>query len=395
MRILSFSAVLLLTVSATWAAEKPFASPLPPTSSQLAQPIFNTWSVLWPGGGQQSHPAAIRQASTTAAMVRVRLVDDDAGFAYVGSRVHAEPEMEGTDTLAPLEPPPPSEDSSISAESLTGNAVPLDGAAKQAEAGPVTETTVAGSRSTFGWMAGTGDQLGMLEWTSRDLAVLDYSGSDRATFRFNTGHEFRWLTGPDSTDLPPYLFSIFLDIGTGIKVADEWTLDVVVSPSWNTDFANKSHQLFRLPWQAVNTFKLSNEWKLVVGVTDLDREDIRILPVAGVIYRPMDGSAEYNLVFPRPKAAWRLSHADEGRHWGFVSGELGGNSFTIQRPNAVLDIATLRDYRLFIGYENRREKRHTSRLEFGWIFGRAVEYASGIGDYNPGQTAMIRLASDY
>ena len=102
----------------------------------------------------------------------------------------------------------------------------------------------------------------MLEWMGRDLAVVDFSAADRGSFRITGGHEFRWLNGPDSTDLPPYLFSLFVEVGAGIKVGNDWSFDVVVCPSWNTDFANKSYQLFRLPWQAVNTFRLDDEWKI-------------------------------------------------------------------------------------------------------------------------------------
>ena len=327
--------------------------------------------------------------------LRIRLVSDDSGFAYIGQGTHTEPEIHGEDLLPSLDPPPPAAEEFM-IKPPAGDAVPLDAAAKDTEQkSSSSDIKLADSRSSFGWIAGTGNQLGMLEWMGRDLAVVDFSAADRGSFRITGGHEFRWLNGPDSTDLPPYLFSLFVEVGAGIKVGNDWSFDVVVCPSWNTDFANKSYQLFRLPWQAVNTFRLDDEWKLVAGLTDLDREDIQLLPVAGVIYRPLDGSADYNLVFPRPKAAWRLSQADEGRHWGFVSGELGGNSFTILRTGAVQDIATLRDYRVFVGYESRGKNRHVSRLEFGWIFGRAVEYASGIGNYNPGQTAMIRIASDY
>lgn len=339
----------------------------------------------------------------------VRLVDDDsyAGSAYVGMEyepddsdeelLESEPELEFDSGQPVLEPPdvPAGPAPRGRRDQAKGDAIPLDGAADEPENEEEKEDGPATNRSSFGWIAGTGNQLGMLEWVSRDLAVLDYSAADRASFRIQAGHAFTWLTGPDTTDLPPYLFSLFVEVGAGAKVNETWSLDVVVSPSWNTDFANKSYQLFRLPWQAVNTFKLDDEWKLVVGVTDLDREDIQLLPVAGLIYRPLDGSKDFDMVFPRPKMAWRLGHNEDGCHWGYVAAELGGNSYSIQRPGAVQDIVTLRDYRLMVGWERRGEKRHACRLEAGWVFGRAVEYQSGIGDFNPGQTGIIRLSSDF
>jgi len=326
----------------------------------------------------------------------VRLVDDDSGIAYVGPGSHSEPEVASDDLLNRLDAaPPPLDDSVISADSLKGAAIPLDGAAQEAEKEPDKEKAPADGQSSFAWIAGTGNQLGMLEWVDRDLAVVDYSLSDRATARIEPGYAMRWLTGPNTPDLPPYLFSILIDAGIGGQVSDNWNFDAVITPSWNTDFANKSYQLFRLPWQAVNTFKLDDEWKLVLGVADLDREDIHYLPVAGVIYKPLDQSQELNLVFPHPKASWRLKQNSENSRWCYVSGELGGGSFSIQRPGAIHDIVTLRDYRLVFGLEQRGSKRHATRIEAGWVFGRAVEYASGIGNYNPNSTAMIRLSSDY
>lgn len=336
------------------------------------------------------------RASVESLREVVRLVsDEEAGLAYFGVNAHEEPELQAED-LYTLEPPPALADTPLANGSVTGTAIQIDGAATQAEQSssekPVTPAT---NRSSFGWIAGSGNQLGMLEWVGRELAVLDYAAADRGHFRIGGGHAFTWLNGPTTTDLPPYLFSLFVDVGAGVKASDDWSFDVIVSPSWNTDFANKSYQLFRLPWQAVNTFKMNEELKIVLGISDLDREDIKLLPVAGFIYKPLDGSKELDLVFPRPKAAWRLSRAEGGAHWGYIAGELGGNSYSIQRIGAIHDIVTLRDYRLLVGWEHRGKKRHASRLEAGWVFGRAVEYASGIGNYNPGDTAIIRLSSDY
>jgi hypothetical protein len=336
------------------------------------------------------------QVDSGRSLVRLVDSDGDAGTARVGFEYELEPTDEEESAIQPPLPPPvPSIEPGISKNDLKGEAVPIDGAAKQAEeSDQEKEDGPATNRSSFGWIAGTGNQLGMLEWVSRDLAVMDYNAADRASFRIQGGHAFTWLNGPETTDLPPYLFSLFVEVGAG-TTAGNWAFDVVVSPSWNTDFANKSYTLFRLPWQAVSTYKLGDEWKLVLGVLDLDREDIQFLPIAGLVYKPLDDSMHLDLVFPRPKAAWRLGPNDDGHLWAYVAGELGGNSYSIQRPGAIHDIVTLRDYRLLVGLEHRGKKRHACRLEAGWVFGRAVEYVSGIGNFDPGQTAIIRLSSDY
>jgi hypothetical protein len=334
--------------------------------------------------------------------MQLKLVNDDSQAEFIGIGVHDEPEVDLTDEvvippelLPPAPDPLPPVQPGLPGEALQAKPVPLDGAPRKPDDLDETETLPADSRSSFGWIVGTGNQLGMLEWVDRDLAVFDYTLTDRSSMHLEPGFTMVWLTGPTTTDLPPYLFSIVIDAAMSFKINNRWSVDTVITPSWNTDFANKSSELFRLPWQVVNSLKVNEELKLVVGVTDLDREDIQFLPVAGFTYKPLDGSRQFDLIFPRPKMAWRLGNSPDGNLWGYIAGELGGNSYAIQRPGTVHDIVTLRDYRLLFGWEHRGEKRHATRFEAGWVFGRAVEYASGIGDYCPSQTAIIRFSSDF
>jgi len=75
----------------------------------------------------------------------------------------------------------------------------------------------------------------------------------------------------------------------------------MISPGWFTDFSNKGHQAFRLPWHVVSYYNLNGDWHWVTGVTDLARDDIRILPVLGTVYAPVGGNVRLDLVFPKPR----------------------------------------------------------------------------------------------
>jgi len=342
-------------------------------------------SLLRPESILRPNPARPGPAHRPAGRASVRRIsDDDAGTATLS--LEPTPELpDSEDAEAPVPP--------LSSEALQVEAVPLDGATPEEEA--PEEPAWCHSYSSFGWVGGTGDQLGMLEWADRNLTTMYDYLDDQHRFLAEPGFLFRWLTGPNSPDLPPYLFNISIDIVATTKLNQDWALHLAMSPGWNTDFANKSADLFRLPWQVVNAWRVGDEWRLVGGITDLDREDIQYLPVAGVIYTPCTGEQEWSLVFPRPRAAWRLSSTGTESTWLSVTGELGGGSYSIQRAGAFHDIVTLRDYRLLVGWEKRGTKRRTTRLEAGWVFGRAVEFVSGIGNYDPGQTGMLRLSSDY
>ena len=136
-------------------------------------------SSLWFQPRQKTPRSPMKTAKPFA--LQVRLTSDDSGFAYIGQGTHTEPEIHGEDLLPSLDPPPPAAEE-FTIKPPTGDAVPLDGAAKGTEkTADSTEDKPAENRSSFGWIAGTGNQLGMLEWMGRDLAVVDYSAADRGS----------------------------------------------------------------------------------------------------------------------------------------------------------------------------------------------------------------------
>ena len=65
---------------------------------------------------------------------------------------------------------------------------------------------------------------------------------------------------------------------------------------------------------------------LVFGIDYLDRGDVKLLPVGGLIMVPHP-DVRLEVVFPRPRAVFRLT----GKHQLYVSGELGGSSWAIER----------------------------------------------------------------
>lgn len=266
----------------------------------------------------------------------------------------------------------------------------------------------ADRRSSLGWIAGNQNNLGITEFDSETLSRVRYQGfGDDNECKFHLDDTFgaRWLNGPNSPDLPPYLFNILINVGATIQISDRFAIDAVISPGWYTDFSNKGIEAFRLPWHFVTFTKANDDWQWVLGITDLSRRDIRLLPVAGFIYAPGSGDVQLDLVFPKPKAAWRAFRRDEYKHgnfkiskhegWVYLAGELGGGSWAISRSDRAYDVVTYRDYRLIAGLESREKNGHASRIEVGWIFGRAVEYMSNNGNYNPPDSLMIRVSSDY
>jgi hypothetical protein len=336
--------------------------------------------------------------------------DDDerepsSGIAKVQ---HTEPFQD--EQLESVFPPP-----SPSAKQSSKEAIRIDGALRDnGEADEKDdEYKFYGNHTSFAWIGGSRDRLGILELDSKPSSRVWF---DPLQKRQNDGFldvewGAKWLNGPSTTDLPPYLFNVLINVGNRFQINDHMTIDAMISPGWFTDFSNKGVQAFRLPWHLVSYHQMSDDWHGVLGVTDLARDDIHYLPVVGMVFAPVDGDVRLDLVFPKPRIAWRIVSENDGpkvKHnestgefkdvcslWLTLGGELGGGSYAISREDRAYDVVTYRDYRLVAGLETRWKNGGATRTEAGWIFNRAVDYRSGLGNYSPGDSFMIRVSSDF
>ena len=389
------SLVLVLTMAASlWSAEPSRVSSL---QLAVARPLNDTLvgrmlSVMARDGrpiNRSSRPTFSLRLVVDSSNPLLDIVESDK------LATDATPDETGIATLAAPDATAASEELIVPPKPLSDIAVPIDGAAEKAERAPKEdETKVANSRFSLGGLVGDRDKLGILELESKALPTTMIEEGHSSRFDVNFGYAIRWLTGPVTTDLPPQLFTLQLDIGWAFKLGERLTIDTRITPTWNTDF-EKSTEIFRLPWHAIAMIQADANWRWTMGAMDLDREDIRILPVVGFTYAPPDRDVLLDLVFPRPKVAFRIEHHEDRQHWFYVAGELGGGSWAINRTTGARDIVTLRDLRLLVGLETNNKKRHASRLEAGWVFDRVVDYRSNLGDYRPSDTAIIRWSSDF
>ena len=309
-------------------------------------------------------------------------------------------------------PPQPS-----GSKPLTSEAVPLDGALRDEDR--IIEDdhkpTYYGSYNSLGWIAGTNDRLGIVELDSKPSSRVWFDPTQPNLTNIDVEWGVKWLSGPNITDLPPQLFNILFNIGQRFDVDDRLTIDAMISPGWFTDFSNKGVQAFRLPWHLVSYYKMDPDWHWVLGVTDLSRDDIQYLPVIGTVYAPVEGNVRLDLVFPKPRIAWKIREGSEGNFvdtrnefkggktrswkidplWLTLGGELGGGSYAVSRSDRAYDVVTYRDYRLIAGLEAKSDDGRATRLEAGWIFDRSVQYRSGVGNYDPTDSFMIRVSTDY
>ncbi len=138
--------------------------------------------------------------------------------------------------------------------------------------------------------------------------------------------------------------------------------------------------------------------KILFGVAYLDREDVPILPVGGLLWYPHP-DLKIELAVPRPRIArriyWQGAFTDDVQDWAYVAGEFGGGTWAIRRVDGTNDLFTYRDYRLILGLQRKAIRGLDANLELGYVFSRAIEYAGTSPDVHPSDTLMLRLGFTY
>jgi hypothetical protein len=206
----------------------------------------------------------------------------------------------------------------------------------------------------------------------------------------------RFLDGPVAPDLPPQLFTTGIDFMWVPKFGDRWRAAIAVAPMVYSDFQSSDADMFRLTGKGVVQWDaIPDKLQFMAGVLYLNRDDVRLFPVIGAIWNPTP-YWNLELVFPRPKLARLINYGADHSDWVYVLGEFGGNSWAVQRDSGLQDKVTLRDLRVMLGVERRKNGGVNYRAEVGFVFAREIEYLSAPGaNYEPADTVLLRLGTTF
>lgn len=258
--------------------------------------------------------------------------------------------------------------------------------------------------SSLDWIIGNGDQFGMFSWNT------DHYQRAGVESGLGFGLDFHFVSGPTQTEMPPRLY----DFSVAYQCRQQhgpFAYDVAASVMASSDFEGSARQGIRYPAHAIGFLQMRPSAQLVFGVDYLDRGDLKLLPVAGLIWIPRD-DMRFEIVFPRPRVtfalpkpaaaegdAWgdgsRISRRGSREHWLYIAGDLGGGTWAVERDRTRDDLATYRDLQCRIGLECVEREGLRSAIEIAYLFDRRLEFTSGDGDMRLDDTAMIRLIHHY
>ena len=218
-----------------------------------------------------------------------------------------------------------------------------------------------------------------------------------------------WLDGPDSPDIPAQLHDNYTDFRRLPKIGDRFRLDVAVRPGYYSDWDGSSSRAIRVTGHVSGIYDYTPTLQLVLGAAYLDRPDIEVLPIAGVIWKP-NQVFDFQLVFPTPKIAVCIAEDDKfvnrrmfftdweppkNEYWLYTAGELGGGTWAIRHSDGSSDLMSYGDWRVFAGVETRTIRGLSSHIEAGYVFHRIIRLSSTGEDTQVGNTAMVRAGLNY
>ncbi len=192
-------------------------------------------------------------------------------------------------------------------------------------------------------------------------------------------------TGLDSAEMPGQAFDAYLQGAWNPTVTDWLSGELSMRVGVYSDFEKITGQAIRYTGRGAAVLKFSPSFNIKAGVWYLDRVRVKLLPIGGVVWEP-NPDWRFDIVFPEPKIARRLSNYGNTQWWMYVRGEYGGGSWEITRYNVdlngnmldddgpILDQVDYNDMRVAFGFEFLNDCSISGLFEVGLAFERELYY---------------------
>jgi hypothetical protein len=194
------------------------------------------------------------------------------------------------------------------------------------------------------------------------------TGSGTGFFYVAPGANLVWWDGPAG---PPHMspngFGAFIDFGMQPQFNEVFSLNAWFRLGLFSDFKHVSSESFRYQGRLEGIFNVSPNVQISAGIIYLDRVRLKMLPTGGIIWTPRDDLV-LKLVFPNPKISKRLWNSGNAEWWGYLQGDYGGGSWSIDG----IGQTDYNDIRIGAGLEFETLTRIGGYLEFGGSFAREL-----------------------
>jgi len=246
------------------------------------------------------------------------------------------------------------------------------------------------------WLAGgsAGNDLDMLETEIATTMTFPGLQSNLAAIRISPGFIFHFLNGPDTLitgyDLPAQVYSSYVAFDLATDPRKQAGMEADLTVGVYTDFENISSDSIRLTGTGLGWVRVNPYTVFKLGIEYYDRVKVKMLPAFGFFMQP-NSEMKVDLYFPRPRVSHKMPGLGNYEIWGYVGGEYGGGSWTIERLGGMDDQVDINDVRAFAGFEWTGPRKVTGFIEGGYVFEREMLYRSDpTMPLNIRDTIMIR-----
>ncbi|MEK6257908.1 MAG: hypothetical protein AABP62_04745 [Planctomycetota bacterium] len=200
---------------------------------------------------------------------------------------------------------------------------------------------------------------------------------------------------PVGFDVPDQLYGLQAELRWFIPFREAWAVDLGAGGGEFSDASGLGSRGFRVTGRAILVKTVSDRVKWSAGMLYLGRQNLKAMPVAGLIYTPED-DVKIELLIPRSRIARRISWVGTREHWMYFGLELfGGNSWAIEQAGGVEDVVIYKDNRFIFGYETKAPGALAGRVEAGYVFGRDLSFETDPTVLKPGGTMLLRVGVTY
>ncbi len=237
-----------------------------------------------------------------------------------------------------------------------------------------------------------GRELGINDTELATTLTLPNFLLSQQPLRISPGFVFHFWDGPDTgvtgVDLPSKAYSAYLSSDFASAMTQPVGIEANFTIGMYTDFRNTTSDSIRLTGVGLGWIRLDNTTTLKVGIEYLDRLDKKLFPAVGLFMMPSPDT-KLDLYFPRPKFARRLPNYQNFEVWGYVAGEYGGGSWTIEHLGGLGDQVDINDIRVLLGAEWMGPRGVTGFIEGGYVFDRELFFKSIGSPINIDDTFMV------
>ncbi len=213
----------------------------------------------------------------------------------------------------------------------------------------------------------------------------------------NLGFTYTGVDAPDRFDLPTDLYESQIGFAWMRKINDRWMTRTMAGASFGTDGNNTSGDAWQFRGGLFAIYRRRPELTWTFGAMALGRNDLPVVPAAGVIYQPTK-DVRFDLIMPRPKIAFLLVDNGPRQQWGYLGAGLNGSTWGVERADGIDDQLTYGDVRLTLGWESTPTpepgmpftRGRKLGFEAGYVFSRDFEFEQANTKIKLDDTFMLR-----